>query len=318
MTSLSVVVPATNAPPTLGRCRAAIRAAQDPPEEVIVVEDAHLSASEARNAGVRRAQGDVVVFIDADVEVHPDAFSRIRSAFDDDPGLGALFGSYDDDPADPGVVSAFRNLLHHQVHQAGAGPAETFWTGLGAIRRQTFLRIGGFDADRYPHPSIEDIELGDRLRFDGSRSALDPTIQGKHLKTWTLRSMLWTDLARRAVPWVALQVRTRRRATTLNCGLRHQISAAVWVVAVVAAIGLWLPLLASCLGVLIIANRHFYGLLVRRMGLLPAIAGIGLHCLHHLVAVAAVPVGIVVALLDAPRPLPPLGAASISRVDGFE
>ncbi|MFP4513821.1 MAG: glycosyltransferase, partial [Acidimicrobiales bacterium] len=192
MISLSVVVPATNTPPTLLRCSAAIRGAQDPPEEVIVVEDAHLSASEARNVGARRAQSDVVVFIDADVEVHPDAFSRIRSAFADDPDISALFGSYDDAPADASVVSAFRNLLHHHVHQAGAGDAETFWTGLGAIRRQTFLRLGGFDAERYPHPSIEDIELGDRLRAQGSRSALDPAIQGKHLKTWTLRSMLWT------------------------------------------------------------------------------------------------------------------------------
>lgn len=292
--------------------------AQEPPDELIVVDDAHLSASEARNTGARRAQGDVVVFIDADVEVHPDAFGRIRNAFTDDPGLSAVFGSYDDAPADPAVVSAFRNLMHHHVHQAGAGPAETFWTGLGAIRRPTFLRVGGFDAARYPHPSIEDIELGDRLRRHGDRTVLDPSIQGKHLKSWTLRSMLWTDLARRAIPWVCLQARTRRPATTLNCGWRHQLSATACVAVVFAVIGWSLPMLLSCLAALLVVNRAFYGLLLRRMGPLAATAGIGLHVLHLLVAVAAVPIGIAVAVLDRPRRLAPLGATPVPRADGIE
>ena len=53
-----------------------------------------------------------------------------------DPTLSALFGAYDDLPAAPGIVSNFRNLLHHHVHHRNAGPAETFWTGLGAVRRR--------------------------------------------------------------------------------------------------------------------------------------------------------------------------------------
>ena len=35
------------------------------------------------------------------------------------PASTALFGSYDDAPAAPGLVSQFRNLLHHYVHQQG-------------------------------------------------------------------------------------------------------------------------------------------------------------------------------------------------------
>jgi len=44
------------------------------------------------------------VFVDADLEIHRDAFQRIRSRFTEDAGLMALFGSYDDSPAAPGVV----------------------------------------------------------------------------------------------------------------------------------------------------------------------------------------------------------------------
>ncbi|MDF2754156.1 MAG: pglI 2, partial [Gaiellaceae bacterium] len=82
------------------------------------------------------------MFVDADVEVHEDAFQRIRSAFNGDPGLAAIFGSYDDAPGADGIVSDFRNLLHHHVHHQGAGVATTFWAGLGAIRREVFLDLG--------------------------------------------------------------------------------------------------------------------------------------------------------------------------------
>lgn len=313
VTSLSVVVPATNGPPTLDRCLAALSASSEPADEVVVVTDERLSATAARNHGAARAGGDVVVFVDADVEVHPDALGRIRATLAADLDLTAVFGSYDDEPDDRGVVSAFRNLLHHHVHHRSAGPAETFWTGLGAVRRPAFLSLGGFDEDRYPHPSIEDIELGDRLRAAGHHMALDPAILGTHLKVWTVRSMVWTDFIRRGVPWVSLQVRNRRVSGALNCSWRHRLSAAATVLAVVAG-ALWLlPLVVAGVGALVGLNLGFYALLLRRLGPLRAIAGVGLHGLHHLVAVAAVPVGVGVGLLGgrraaASRPAPSLTA----------
>lgn len=299
MLTLSVVVPATDDPPTLGRSLTAIARAQDGPDEVIVVDrPQELSASAARNAGVARAAGDVVVFVDADVEVHPDAFARIRQAFAADPRLTALCGSYDDRPDDPTTVSTFRNLLHHYVHQGGAGPAETFWTGLGAVRRKAFVAVGGFDEARYPHPSVEDIDLGQRLADNGAALRIDPAIQGTHLKTWTLRSMVWTDFARRGVPWVALQVRRRRPSTALNCGWRHRLSAASCAVGALGA-ALLHPLVALvALGNLVALNHTFYALLLRQQGPARASAGVALHGLHHLVATAAVVAGIGVAALE--------------------
>jgi GT2 family glycosyltransferase len=295
--TLSVVVPATDAPPTLARCLAALAASDDPPDQVVVVEEpAELSAAAARNAGARRASGDVLVFVDADVEVHHDALARVRASFDESPSLVAAYGSYDDSPGVPTTVSTFRNLLHHQVHHAGAGSAETFWSGLGAVRLRAFLDVGGFDEQRYPHPSIEDIELGRRLRASGAHIVLDPAIQGKHLKAWTLRSMLWTDFARRGVPWVALQVRERRVSSTLNLGWRHRCCAVACVLAVLGALLVHPLWLFAAIVTLCALNAAFYVLLVRRQGLFRGVAGIGLHAMHYLVAVVAVPVGIVHAM----------------------
>lgn len=303
MSRLSVVIPATDDPPTLDRCRAAIAAAAHGPDEVIeVTAPSHLSAAGARNHGVRRATGDIVVFVDADVEVHPDVFTRIRSAFETDRSVAGVIGSYDDAPDHPSTVSAFRNLLHHRVHHDNAGPVETFWTGLGAIRRSAFLATGGFDEDRYPHPSVEDIDLGDRMARAGMRIVLDPQIQGTHLKRWTLRSMVHTDFARRALPWIAMQVRNRRLSTALNLGWRHRFSAlaaAALVLApllAVARASAALALFAAAATVLVVLNAGLYGLLLRRLGPARGSAGVVLHIVHHLTAVVALPIGLVAAL----------------------
>lgn len=293
MPTLTVVIPATNDPPTLDACREAVDSAAEPPEEVVVVTDPpRAGPARARNAGVAHASGEVVVFVDADVAVHPDAFARIRDGFDSDPGLTALFGSYDDDPAEPGFVSGYRNLLHHYVHQESRGSASTFWAGLGAIRRDAFLAAGGFDDRRFDVPSIEDIELGSRLTAAGHRIKLDPAIQGTHLKRWTLVEMVRTDVLRRGAPWVAMLLQARSHSTALNLGWRQRLSALACLGAVAAAALRRPGAAAAAVGAFLLFNRRFFVLVARRRGVAAAAAAVPLHALHNLAAAAAVPAGV--------------------------
>ena len=295
MPRLTAVVPATNAPLTLERCLQAIRAAVDPPEELVVVEQPRgIGPAAARNRGVREATGDILVFVDADVVVHPDAFSHIRAVFAADPALIGVFGSYDDRPEAAGSVSVFRNLLHRHVHQESPGPAETFWAGLGALRHDAFLAAGGFDARRYARPSIEDVELGLRLSEAGARIELDPRIQGTHLKAWSLADMLVTDFARRGVPWVELLLRLERVPTSLNLGWRHRASALACLIVLSGLVARRPGVAASGGAAFVSLNLPFYRLLSRRCGPGVAATGIGLHALHHLAGIAAVPAGALV------------------------
>lgn len=297
MLRLAAIVPATDNPATLELCLQAIEAAGEPPEQLIVVEEASAPGpAAARNQGATDAEADVLVFVDADVLVHRDAFTRVRRAFDRDPGLGAIFGSYDDAPAAPGIVSVFRNLLHHHVHQTAAGPASTFWAGLGAIRREAFEEHGGFDAERYPRASIEDIELGWRLSAAGVRIEVDPGLLGTHLKRWTLPSMVETDLWRRGAPWVALMLGTQASRSALNLGWRHRLSAAA---VGVGAVGLARGngrVAGTALAALLFLNRDFYLLLLRKQGAAGAVTGVALHALHHATGIAAVPAGVLIYL----------------------
>jgi GT2 family glycosyltransferase len=287
---LSVIIPATDGPTTLERAVNAVRMAESPPEQVIVIDKpAHLASGAARNRGAEQADGDVLVFVDADVEVHRDVFTRIRAAFDDDPRLTAVFGSYDDDPGGASLVSDFRNLLHHHVHHEGAGLATTFWTGLGAIRRDAFLDAGGFDEEV---AWIRDIELGMRLCRNGGVIVLDPSIQGRHLKRWTLASMVETDLFRRGVPWLRLILENRADSAALNLGWRNRVGTGASLLVVAGLARRNLRLTSTALAILLIVDRDFYALLLRRGGLRMLAAGVPLHVLHRLTGVAAVPVAL--------------------------
>jgi GT2 family glycosyltransferase len=288
---LSVVIPATDQPPTLARCLAALEGSDEPHTVEVVTSPARSGPAAARNAGVARTAGEVLVFVDSDVEVHPDALRRLREVLERDPAVDAVFGTYDDRPFEPSIVSRFRNLLHHHVHASSPGHAATFWAGLGAVRRDAFDAVGGFDAERFPCPSIEDIELGVRLRAAGRRIMLEPAARGTHLKRWTLRSMVRTDLSARGAPWVLLQLQ-RGAGSSLNLAWRHRGAAAAAVLATGAAVAGRPRLAGAALAAMAAHNTSFYLLLWRCGGPRLAVAGVPLHLVHHLTAAASVPAGL--------------------------
>jgi GT2 family glycosyltransferase len=296
--TLAAIVPATDDPPTLDRVRAALEAGTRRPDQLIVQQEGATGPADARNRAAAGCDADVLVFVDSDVEVHGDALERIERRFGEDAELAALFGAYDDSPADPGLPSQYRNLLHHHVHTGAAGEAETFWAGLGAIRRERFEETGGFDADRYPQPSVEDIELGMRLRRRGARIALDPQVRGRHLKHWTPLSIARTDFVGRGVPWARLLLQEGNGSTALNLGWRRRASALASVALLVSLLARRPRLAAGALAANLVLDRDLYALLLRRGGPKLLLAGILLHQLHQLCAAASVPAALVLHLTE--------------------
>lgn len=314
---LSVIVPVLNGGEDLRRCLHALVVSPRAPDEIIVVDDgstdgSHATAASygarvltteagprgpahARNRGAAVSTGDVLTFIDADVVVHPDTLARIESIFAAEPEVTALFGSYDDDPPAPGLASRYKNLQHHHVHQHGAREAGTFWAGCGAIRRSAFLAAGGFD-ENYRQPSIEDIELGMRLRQAGHRIWLCPEVQATHLKRWSLACLWRTDICARALPWTRLILRQGPVPSDLNLTWRSRLAALVaWTVAGLALLTPGLLLAgaakeaawsgAGLMAALILAgalNADFYLFLFRRGGLGFALGAALLHSAYLL------------------------------------
>lgn len=279
-------------------------------DRVIVLTGRPLGPGGARNAAAATARGEWLIFIDADVRVHHDTLHRFADAIARDPELVAVFGSYDAHPAAPGLLSEYRNLLHRRVHLAGAGEAETFWAGCGAVRRSAFEAVHGFDTARFPRPQIEDIELGYRLRDGGGRILLDPDIQGTHLKHWRLTQMLRTDFRDRGIPWMRLLLERRgRTAPSLNTGHGEQVRVALAGFAIAAlfvgAVLLKSEVLLVGLGALLaltLANLPTYAWFARERGLMFAVAIVPLHLAYYVSNALAAAVGIGQHLLASSHP----------------
>src|SRR5262245_24077414 len=301
--AVSIIVPVYNNAGDLRECLGAIMASAFVDKEIIVVDDGStdetpstiinlgltlLRLSEnsgvaaARNYGASHARGEILFFVDADVVIHPDAIDKVVNAFRQNPGLAAVFGSYDAQPRAKGTVSQYRNLLHHFVHQQGNREAATFWAGCGAVRRTVFEDIGGFDQKRFRYSSIEDIELGYRLRRAGFRILLDKSLQGTHLKRWTLLSFIKTDIVRRAIPWSWLIVETKTLPNDLNLSWDQRASFAL--VASGCALLALCPFHTGAIAIaaaayvsVLILNRRMYYFFFRQRGLSFALSCIPLH-----------------------------------------
>jgi GT2 family glycosyltransferase len=310
--SLSVVVPVRNGGSDFGRCLQRLRGSSLDDFELIVVDDGSTDDSAAlaldaratllrlpsprgpaaaRNVGAQASRSELIFFLDADVAVHRETLARALRRFEYDPCLSALFGSYDDNPAAPGFVSQYRNLLHHFVHQQGdfqdgIRPAHTFWTGCGLIRRSVFLEYGGFDPRLYPRPAIEDIELGYRLTRAGHRIALARDVLATHMKCWTLPEMIRTDIFRRGVPWMLLIKRSGTVETDLNVKLGQKACVALTGLSILAGgLAMLFPWATAVSGIalvlIVLLNLEFFTFLARRKGIPFAMGAVPLHLVYY-------------------------------------
>lgn len=224
----------------------------------------------ARNYGASQARGGILFFVDADVTIPKGTIDQILRSFEQHPEIDALIGSYDDQPAASNFVSQYKHLLNYYVHQTAREEASTFWGACGAIRRDLFLRIGGFN-ECYGLPSIEDIELGYRLRQSGGRIRLLKSLQVKHLKHWTSLALLRSDFFNRALPWTALSWQKRFLLNDLNLKLSSRLSVFVfYLLILLCASAILYP---ACLGaagltagILFQMNRPLYALFKKKHG----------------------------------------------------
>lgn len=325
--ALSVVIPVHNGGSDFRKCLAAVGRSTLTSYELIVVDDGSTDDSKqvalehgarvlslqgnrhgpgyARNRGVEVATGPLVLFLDADVCPHADTLEKVVQYFDTHPSVDALIGSYDDRPTDQGFLSQYKNLFHHYIHQSGRRVASTFWGGCGAIRKRVFLEFRGFD-ETYGRPSIEDIELGFRLRAGGKIIHLTKEIQVTHLKRWTFRGLLRTDFFDRAIPWTLLMLRDKTVPADLNLRFSHQLSV-IMLYGLLLIGGIWLfwesPIswldgraaatvaVALC-ATLCVLNRNLYMFFARRRSWPFAMRALAIHWLYYLYSGAAVAVAL--------------------------
>jgi hypothetical protein len=234
------------------------------------------------------------VFVDADVCVTADA-AAVPGRLFGEPASSAVFGAYDTEPhrarprlavPQPRASLRARHAGRRRGHVLGR---------LRRVRRADFQRAGRFDAQRYPRPQIEDIELGYRLRSLGCRILLRPDIQGTHLKRWTLLGMVRNDVRDRGMPWMrlllaraavgngTLNVRAEDRLLTAAAGL------AVLALAIAPFAGgrILVGFAVACVLLILARNRALFRWFARVRGWRFALGIAPLRLLYYLLNAAA-------------------------------
>lgn len=179
--SVSIVIPVYNAQKTIKKCLEALCAQSYSNIEIIAVDDGsgddsraiiatfervmyvyqeNAGPAAARNAGARRAQGDIILFTDSDCLAHEDWASVVVAVFEDD-SVAVVAGSY-------GIANAeflLARAVHREIlfrHQNLVRHPKVFGSYNFAIQRKVFEACGGFSC-KYRQASGEDNDLSYRL-----------------------------------------------------------------------------------------------------------------------------------------------------------
>jgi len=311
--SVTVIVPAFNAEATLPSCLEAIGQMSHPAAEIIVFSDGSTDSTariaeasgatvihnngpsrgpgHGRNVASRQATSQLLLFVDADVVISATCLETLIADMQEN-DAAAAFASYDNQPRSTRVAGLYANLRHHFVHQNSTREATTFWSGVGLIDRQVFLDIGGYDEVMFAEPSIEDVELGMRLKAQGHRIRLVPEALAKHCKDWTLWRVWHTDVVRRALPWSRLLLDGKSDGADLNLSSVERIKALLAVATFGSLlVALFEPrvLLATLLlfGFYVYLNRRFIQVLAHNLRTSQWIRATLLHLCYHAYSLGA-------------------------------
>lgn len=329
MPTISMIIPVYNGGANFYQCLRSLSAVATKVLEIIVVDDGGTDDSallaeqigarvfkfaspggpaRARNRGAQIAQGSILFFIDADVTLTEETIDEVVKTFRKCPTLAALIGSYDDEPGAKNFLSQYKNLFHHYTHQTSCKDASTFWGACGAIRREAFWAVGGFD-ERYRYPSIEDIELGYRLKRAGYQIQLNKAVQVKHLKHWKVGSLLRAEIFYRAIPWTELLWRDQQFNNDLNLkqSSRFSLVCTYALLFCLVAGWWWFPAWLISLGIgllLLILNWPLYSFFYQKRGLLFTVQVVFWHWLYFFYGGLAFAIGTVRHLLTRQKPSP--------------
>jgi glycosyltransferase involved in cell wall biosynthesis len=137
-----------------------------------VVSQSNGGLAKARNAGIARATGERIVFIDDDVLVLPNFVAEHLRSHDAHPRAIVRGGAIDVESFDdlPPPVWSIRNYSGNY-----------FWTTNVSAPMATIRAAGGFD-ESFSEYGWEDIELGLRLRRQGTKAIFNPNALAYHYK----------------------------------------------------------------------------------------------------------------------------------------
>lgn len=148
------------------------------PAKIII--DPRPSASTARNVGARHAAGDLLVFLDDDILVHPDSLRILAEWFRDHPDEIVVTQIV---PLPQHVATAFGGFRNRCVPLVPPStpptPVDWFASGLAGVPALVFEELSGY-AEDYAAAGLEDADFAIRARRSAQKITFHPAIIAEH------------------------------------------------------------------------------------------------------------------------------------------
>lgn len=211
-----MIIPVKDRREILRRCLASIKQSEYPEYEVIVVDDCslqdcsdlvvefgfrtvrinqHQGAWYARNKGAEQSKGDILVFLDCDMLIQPDTLFRIHQHFSQNL-YEAISGVCGLKTETESAVTRYKNLWMYHSYMQSPRDSDWFICGMGAVKREVFFELKGFDAGFLTGRGGGDLEFGGRLKAAGKKILLDKELEVTHLQPYTFWGLLRNDFKR--------------------------------------------------------------------------------------------------------------------------
>lgn len=231
----------------------------------------NLGVARARNLGVQKARGGIILSLDNDVKPSSDIISEVAAYFKNKPDAVAITGFPGTGAENPTFFARYKYWRDWSYWNLESDKNSFYYfrPAIGAIRRDIFLNLGGYD-DRFCRPgvpAVEDLEFSYRLAKLG-KIVYDPKLVVGHpfgglrklIKTYFLRSQLFLE--------IFFEKRTFSGVATTGGELFTLGFAGLSLLTLV--LSLFMPmarvLLLVCLIWFVILQRKFLGLVANKEG----------------------------------------------------
>ena len=150
----------------------------------------------ARNLGITKAKGDILVFLDDDVALMEDWLEIVVEEFKSNPKIGGV-GGIPITAADDRLLSRIFSTVYNSMMIKLQGMSQysnfrsktDFLSGSNmAFRKSIMTQIGGFDENFYGSSAGEDIEISLRVREKGYSLIFNPEAVAYHYSDFVGRT----------------------------------------------------------------------------------------------------------------------------------
>jgi glycosyltransferase involved in cell wall biosynthesis len=310
---VSVIVPNYNYGRVLGQCLRALQAQTYAPLEIVLVDDrstddsvavaeslgvdvlsppVNSGVSAARNLGAAHANGEILVFLDSDIALAPDAVANAVTLLESEPRIGAVCGNFDPVPlVRDSLVKEYRNLFRHYYFLCRLGSISGFLpTSILAMSAKVWAEVGPFNTRL---DQSEGADLGERVT-DRYEVHLTDTVRGCHDDDQNLKVALRKIFVRTKVQ-IPFFLQPRYAASTVGSP-ESRASLAATLTAITAPLPLLsMPLTvapAAFLAWYLAIDRQMYRFVFAQRGVAFGVFFAGMHFLANLTIAAGAAAGI--------------------------